>query len=258
MKARRISLNTLHLLAFLLLLLDAFAFLFPSIRYSSPNGETIAFSFSAIFGALAIPILVYLMVEIYFLYDNWKRFALLLLLFAATYEIPFNLLIAGSPSFFRINNIFFALLIGLMSVRLLSANLNGPVKLLGMIFLFIVSCITNCNLGAGILLLTLLFYFTRALPYRRLLWIFGMLLIIRIVLKLTERGISSALLPDYLPVAGNHYINSLYLSVLSIIPISLSEPVYEGNYQKIFCFLYFSLPFIYLGIYAIRYCVKGF
>lgn len=125
-------------------------------------------------GRIAFPIYAFLITEGFFHTRDWKRYALRLGIFALISEIPFDLLAWQQPIDWRVQNVFFTLLLGLLMLKALeSVGQCAPAQnftsffLSGMVPQYIVVC-AFCVLAwllrtdydyEGILLIAVFYWF---------------------------------------------------------------------------------------------------
>lgn len=118
-------------------------------------------------GRIAFPIYAYLLVEGFFHTRNLKKYALRLLLLAIVSEIPFDYLVLGSFVTFRLQNIFWTLLLGLcmmQSQKLIQIRYLGAAGRQIQLLLLVVFCAAAWALKTdydyrGIMLIGLFFWF---------------------------------------------------------------------------------------------------
>lgn len=77
-------------------------------------------------GRLAFPIFAFQISEGFVHTSNFKRYATRLLVFALISEIPFNLMLGGSPFFPFHQNVMFTLLLGLLAIRAIDNARKNP------------------------------------------------------------------------------------------------------------------------------------
>lgn len=249
---------SLHILCWILLVTNPLIGFFPTLSVAYPNGISMSFSFTGTPYMFVFPILAFLLAEEFSNNDFFYKEAVALLLLAILFEIPFDLVFSYKPFEIYCSNMFFTLFMGAVALIVQSTSWSKITKLLATAGLCVLSCITRCDLGIGGILLVLLFYYTRSIPHKRLIQLLAMLFIAWISLKLSLRGIMTMVVPGYYPVGYSHFINAQYFYVLSLIPISLVRTTPKQISKPFLIALYGSLPLAYLGIYALRYFIKGF
>ncbi len=252
------TLMSLHILCWALLVIDRLLLFFPPLSIAGPNGVSMSFSFAGKLYMLVFPILAFLLVEDFSNNKFFCKAAAGFLLLAILFEVPFDLVFNYTPFEISCNNIFFVLFMGAVALLIQSSSWSKITKLLTTAGLCILSCISNCDPGIGGILLVLLFYYTRSISHRRFVQLLGMLFIAWISLRLSLFGIITMITPGYIPFFHGHFINAQYFYVLSLIPISLLGTSQKQISKTFLIVLYGSLPLVYLGIYALRYFLKGF
>lgn len=124
-------------------------------------------------GRLAFPIFCFLLVEGFIYTRNWKKYALRLGIFALLSEVPFDLAIWGQPFYWGAQNVYFTLLIGILTLagiraaekrfyRIGNMSPTAPVLILGIAAVgsVIASAAKTDYKFAGIILIVL-FYVAR-------------------------------------------------------------------------------------------------
>ena len=91
MKTKGIPREILHLLGCALLILNGLAVFLPGMPYQLASGVTVSFSLANVLWMFAFPIFAFLLVETFRNTQDFKRLAAGVLLFAAVFEIPFDL-----------------------------------------------------------------------------------------------------------------------------------------------------------------------
>ncbi len=120
-------------------------------------------------GRVAFPIYVFLLTEGIFYTRNWKKYGLRLGIFAVLSEIPFNLMTYGTLTAWEVQNVFFTLLIGLLTVKTaeyLCKNITFNSKNQYDLFFWLVTGLGGCILAIWMntdysyigVLLTVFFY----------------------------------------------------------------------------------------------------
>lgn len=255
---KSVSSTYLYQLAWLALVLDRILFFFPTISVSGPRGVPMSLSFDGMLYMFAFPILAFLLVEKCVQSTSFEKDAKCLLFLAVLLEIPFDLLFNHKIFDISLNNLFFTLFLGEIALIIQKKPWNSILRLIAIAGVGVISCITNCDFGIGGILLILLLYYSRSIAYKRLIQMVGMLLIAWLSRTLALRGWMTMYSPGIIYISEGHFLYAQYLYVLALIPISLFNTDSKPNSEKTVHILYESLPLIYLAVYAIRYCVKGF
>ncbi len=255
MKTKGIPREILHLLGCALLILNGFAVFLSGTPYQHASGVTVSFSLANVLWMFAFPIFAFLLVEAYRNTQDFRKLAAGVLIFAVVFEIPFDLVQCWRVFDLSLNNQFFTLFLGLLALKILHGSWNPVWKVLGILALCAVSCVARCEYGPCGILLVLLFWNTRTGRYSWLVRLAGMLALAWLSLGLSLRGISSMIVPERLPFGGG-YVESQYLYVLSLIPISFCG---RGGVieKKVVYFAYGLLPIAFLAIYFLRRGILG-
>ena len=103
-------------------------------------------------GRLTFPIFAFQLTEGYRHTSDFRKYALRLLTFGLIAEIPFNLMISGSPVFPFHQNVMFTLLLGLLSIRAIDAareniQSRGPLKSTLKQLLLLSGCLLAATIG---------------------------------------------------------------------------------------------------------------
>lgn len=198
-------------------------------------------------GRLAFPIFAFQISEGFVHTHDLREYLKRMLLFALITEIPFNLMSGGWINPFH-QNVMFTFWIALLILRQIrGARQRGAVQyVLGILLWSVIGFWTGMFLfvdyyGYGILMV-ILFYITRDIPYGRLLQLAGMVYInfemiggLCLPLEVGTWGYS-------FPVQG--------LAVLALIPIWLyngQKGKYSGQVQKI-CYLFYPAHILVLAL----------
>lgn len=136
--SRRLSADALKWTALLTMLVDHIGVALLENTYALPalaagNGN-LAYSILLIdlilrlIGRVAFPIFCYLLVQGFLYTRSVPRYAVRLAVFAAISELPFDWMVFGAPSF-EAQNVYFTLLIGLLTLTALRAIERRPIRL---------------------------------------------------------------------------------------------------------------------------------
>lgn len=120
-----------------------------------------------IIGRFAFPIYCFLLVEGAMHTSNKRKYLTRLLLFALISEIPFNLVLSGTPFYLTRQNIFFTLFLGLAAVFLLESKMNKVFSLSLAVILCFVARFMHVDYGGAGVLFILIFYIFRNYPLMR-------------------------------------------------------------------------------------------
>lgn len=152
----------------------------PNIYFTMVENSADLFEFlkdvyeiSRMIGRLAFPIYCFLLVEGFFHTKDIRKYALHLFLFALISEIPFDLALSGSWIFFRDQNVFFTLFLGLCLMYVLEYVENFFLKYPLSAMFFLIAYYFNPDYSWLGLLLILVLYTTEG--NRRLQCILGAL-----------------------------------------------------------------------------------
>lgn len=118
-------------------------------------------------GRLAFPIFAFQTAEGYHHTHDFKGYCKRLGLFALISEIPFNLMIIGSPIFPFHQNVMLTLLLGLLACRAYDRR-----KWLSMVGWFLLGAFSFCDYGAAGVLTVLMFHVFRGQKMGQLLMLF--------------------------------------------------------------------------------------
>lgn len=159
------SRNTLKVLAMAVMWLDhsAVALIGP---FLSVNADSSVWHFlywlhysMRMAGRLAFPIFAFFLVEGFFYTRSKKRYALRLLLFALTAELPFNLALYGTIGYLWHQNTLFTLFLGLIMLVVLSRTSSFLIKVAVIGWSMVLSLFLQCDYGPMGIGLIALFYF---------------------------------------------------------------------------------------------------
>jgi hypothetical protein len=108
-------------------------------------------------GRIAFPIFCFLLVQGFIHTSNRNKYKLRLLVFALISELPFNLALKDSFTF-RASNVFFTLLLGLLSMELIEKDWSVWLRGLGVAAIAFFAEIIKCDYGAsGVILIAFLY-----------------------------------------------------------------------------------------------------
>lgn len=257
MRQKGISLGTLHITGCLILFLNSLLFMLPGVTYAGPSGVMMTFTLSNMLWIFAFPIFAFLMVEEYHHTDSFPKLAASILVLAILFEVPFDLVQSRRPFALYLNNQFFTLFFGALSLRILTGRWNPALKFVGVAVLCVLSSAANFEYGMCGVLLVVLFQLTRSLPLKRWVQLGCMLILAWLCLRLSLRGWMSMIDPGYIPFFNGLRVRAQYLYVLSLIPVSLWNSTNEIRHRLIVLAAYGLLPVTYLIVYFICFSVAG-
>ena len=257
MKRKGLSIESLHIIGCLLLVLNSLLFILPGITISGPSDVPMTFSMLGMIWIFAFPIFAFLLVEEFHHTENFNKLAACILAFAIIFEIPFDLVQSRRPFALYLNNQFFTLFFGALSLRILTGRWNPALKFVGVAVLCVLSSAANFEYGMCGVLLVVLFQLTRSLPLKRWVQLGCMLILAWLCLRLSLRGWMSMIDPGYIPFFNGLRVRAQYLYVLSLIPVSLWNSTNEIRHRLIVLAAYGLLPVTYLIVYFICFSVAG-
>lgn len=111
MKQKGFSIESLHIIGCLLLVLNSLLFIFPGMTISRPSDVPMTFSVADKIWIFAFPIFAFLLVEEFHHTENFNKLAACILAFAIIFEIPFDLVQSRRPFEINLNNQFFYLVL---------------------------------------------------------------------------------------------------------------------------------------------------
>lgn len=221
MKPKTFSLTSAHLriLALSLMLLDH---LWGTVV---PGNDWMTY-----LGRLAFPIFAFQAAEGYRRTHDFRRYCKRLLIFALVSEIPFNLMISGSPIFPFHQNVMFTLLLGLLSCRTLDEKKWGRLALLWLAGFF-----SFPDYGLLGILTVVLFHVLRDRPWLQLA---GLVLI-------NVFGFEGQVIPVL-----NFELPIQSFAVLAMVPISLyrGEKGPGGRLLQYGSYLFYPLHMLILAL----------
>ena len=132
-------------------------------------GKTVSvFYLFRLIGRMAFPLFAFLLVEGFVHTNSRIRYAIGLGVFALLSELPHDLMMRGTLFYWRSQNIFFTLLIGLLGVWLLERLSDKPwLRVLGLLGLYLAALFSRCEYGVQGYCFILLLYALRAYPVPR-------------------------------------------------------------------------------------------
>lgn len=122
-------------------------------------------------GRLSFPIYCFLITEGYIHTKNIWKYALRLLIFAVISEIPFDLAISGVILEFGDQNVFFTLLLGLITLYLWDIMPDMSKGLSAVFMICIIALLANVDYSFYGIMMILLFYIFRYRPFAMLITI---------------------------------------------------------------------------------------
>ena len=112
-------------------------------------------------GRIAFPIFCFLIVEGFFHTRNTWNYLIRLFVFAIVSEIPFDLAFHGTLFYWQSQNVFFTLALGLCALFCLEELNNRRVFAIPFSLIIAIAYFSNCDYGAGGVLLICVFYLTK-------------------------------------------------------------------------------------------------
>lgn len=218
-----ISQEGLKLLACVTMLIDhiGYALVYPMYQQVSiVNGTalgsakllyTVYLLFRSV-GRLSMPIFVFLLVEGFHRTKNRKKYVLRLLVCAVLSEIPYNLVVSGSPIWRDQQSVMITLLLGFFALLAMERCQKLAWKFVAMIPFAILSELTGADYGWDGLVLIALFELSRYMDNRNLIRFCGMLVLFHYI-------------PSMLLRLGNFSIPIQALGALAALFIS----AYDGR-----------------------------
>ena len=168
-------------------------------------------------GRLAFPIFAFLVVEGYVHTSDYKKYLKRLLIFGLISEIPFNLIMTGSPIFPFHQNVMFTLLLGLLCIHTLEKykqNRNWKTRVMTVVkiaLFLLIGTIGFVDYGMTGILTIIVFYLFRNF---RFAWI-GQLVSLIFLFVIWFKGQSIIL-----PLFGTEYFFPIQgFGVLALLPI---------------------------------------
>ena len=204
-------------------------------------------------GRIAFPIFAFLLVEGFFHTSSRKKYAGRLLLFAVLSELPFNLVMGGSPFYPLHQNVLWSFLIafGLLSLNE-RARLSGKGWLrvltgLGTVVLgYLLGLLTMVDFYHAGILTVLVFYFFRG----RRWWCYaGQLLCLAYI----NIEILSGFAYELTLLGQTFYFPRQGLALLALIPIWLYRGR-QGHHSKAFqlaCYAFYPVHLLILGLISL-------
>lgn len=197
------------------------------------------FSFFNYIGRIAFPIFAFQISEGYTHTNNLKKYFLRLFIFAIISQIPFMIFTRIISNDF-ILNIFFTLLIGLISIYIYDKSKYKILGIVVAILLGILSNLTHCDYGFYGVAIIFLFYSLKSNPIHSSI-AFMLVTTIKYLIYIIKYGF---------------YNTYFYLLICTLIPIIFIS-LYNGKKGKNTKYLlYFFYPVHLLLIYVIRLLVN--
>ena len=202
-------------------------------------------------GRLAFPIFAFQIVEGYFHTRDFKQYASRLLIFALISELPFNLMMSGTPIDPFEQNVMFTLLEGLVLMKLLDrCRAKRKTLLIGMIPVILIAgymlgFITMVDYYGFGVITVLLFYLSRHRKFGWLIQLTGLYLINVILMGGMEFPVN---LFGY-----EFFVSQQGLAILSLIPIWLYNGK-QGPHNKAIqyaCYAFYPGHILILSLLAL-------
>ncbi len=204
-----ISASTLKLLAMVLMVLDH---LWATVI---PGNDWMTY-----LGRMAFPIFAFQIAEGYCYTSDWRRYLKRLLVFALVSEVPFDLIMSGSPFFIFHQNVLFTFVLGLRAIAALDAfrrertakrALRAALAVAGSLLLGLIGMV---DYGWRGVLTVILFWVLRQLPFEKA----GQLVMLLLLNQVFFQG---QMIPVSLPGGGTFELATQAFAVLAVIPIWL-------------------------------------
>ncbi len=174
-KARFLSGSMLKLLAVILMLIDHVGAVIVSrcpqtVLFTVLGRGITLYRLMRFIGRMSFPLFAFLLVEGFIHTHDRKRYALRLGVFALLSEIPMDLALCGTPVYWKHQNIFFTLCLGVLGLCALE-RLRGKdwKQLLSLLGLYILALVSKCDYGVRGYAFVLLLYLLRDWPVCRAL-----------------------------------------------------------------------------------------
>lgn len=201
-------------------------------------------------GRMAFPIFAFQIAEGYCHTADWRRYLKRLLLFALISEVPFDLIMSGSPFFIFHQNVLFTLALGLRAIVALDAfreertakrAIRAALAVAGSLLLGLIGMV---DYGWRGVLTVILFWVLRQLPFEKL----GQLIMLWLLNQVFFQG---QVLPITLPGGGAFELATQAFAVLAVIPIWLYNGQ-KGRSGKVFQLASYAFyPAQFLAIWLI-------
>lgn len=222
-----ITANQLRLLAMVLMVLDhLWATIIPGNDWMTHLGR------------MAFPIFAFQIAEGYCHTSDWRRYLKRLLVFALISEVPFDLIMSGSPVFIFHQNVLFTFVLGLRAIaalddfkreRTAKRALRAALAVAGSLLLGLIGMVDYGWRGVATVIG---FWVLRQLPFEKPLQLVMLLLLNQVFFK-------GQMIPVPLPGGGTFELATQAFAVLAVLPIWL----YNGQKGR-------SSRALQLGAYA--------
>lgn len=189
-------------------------------------------------GRLSLPLFAFLLVEGFHHTKNKKRYALRLLTGVLIAEIPYNLVVSGSPVWRYQQSIMITLLLGFCALLAMERCRTLGWKSVAMIPFAIISELLNADYGWGGVVLVALFEFSRHVYNRNLIRFCGMLVLFHYI-------------PSVILQFGNFSVPMQALGALSVLFIAAYDGRKCTNSKAVQWGFYLFYPVHLLILYGI-------
>lgn len=189
-------------------------------------------------GRLAFPIFAFLLVEGFYHTRNRKKYALRLMIGAVLSEIPYNLVVSGSPVWRYQQSVMLTLLLGFFALLVMERCRILAWKPVAMVPFAVLAQLLHTDYGWGGVVLIGLFELSRYTYNRNLIRFFGMLVLFHYM-------------PSMMLNFGNFSIPMQTLGALSMLFIAAYDGRKSTNSKAIQSVFYLFYPVHLLVLYVL-------